>query len=89
VLVRAVPGWWQLLAVPAAVAILWFALFPLTAAVNATNRPPTRCGKPAPAGYGLPYRNVAFRTSDRVRLCRDRRARPGRWAAQGYRGTMR
>jgi len=37
-LVRATPGWWRPLAVSAAVAVLWFMLFPLTVAVNATNR---------------------------------------------------
>ena len=37
-LVRAIPGWWRLLAVPAAIALLWFALVPLTLAVNVTNR---------------------------------------------------
>jgi dienelactone hydrolase len=68
VLVRAVPGWWRLLAVPAALALLWFALFPLTVAVNATNRPPGALGQATPASYGLPYRNVAFRTSDGARL---------------------
>ena len=39
-LVRAVPGWWRLLAVPAALALLVFALFPLTIAVNATTGSP-------------------------------------------------
>jgi uncharacterized protein len=67
-LVRAVPGWWRLLALPAAVAVLWFVLFPLTVAVNATNRPPGPLGSATPAGYGLAYRNVAFRTADGVRL---------------------
>ena len=46
VLVRAMPGWWRLLAVPAAVAVLWFVLFPLTVAVNATNRPGCQSGPP-------------------------------------------
>lgn len=67
-LVRATPGWWRLLAVPAALAILWFVLFPLTMAVNATNRPAGPLGSATPASYGLPYRNVTFRTTDGVRL---------------------
>jgi hypothetical protein len=67
-LVRAVPGWWRLLAIPVAVAILWFVLFPLTVAVNVTNRPPGPLGSATPAGYGLAYQNVAFRTADGVRL---------------------
>lgn len=37
-LIRGTPGWWRLLAVPAALALLAFVLFPLTVAVNATNR---------------------------------------------------
>jgi hypothetical protein len=62
-LVRAVPGWWRLLAIPAALALLWFVLFPLTAAVIATNRPPGPLGSATPASYGLAYRNVAFGTA--------------------------
>ena len=67
-LVRAIPGWWRLLAVPAAIAILWLVLWPLTEAVNATNRPPGPLGSATPAQYGLTYRDVAFRTADGVRL---------------------
>jgi hypothetical protein len=47
-LVRATPGWWRLLAVPAAMALLWFVLLPLTLVVNATSRPPGPLGPPAP-----------------------------------------
>ena len=68
VLVRAMTGWWRLLAIPAALALLWFVLFPLTVAVFATNRPPGALGSATPATYGLAYRNVAFRTADGVRL---------------------
>ena len=67
-LVRAIPGWWRLLAVPAAIAILWFVLWPLTEAVNATNRPAGPLGSATPAQYGLTYHEVAFRTADGVRL---------------------
>ena len=67
-LVRAVPGWWRLLAIPAALVLLWFVLLPLTVAVNATNRPPGPLGLAAPARYGLGYQDVAFRTADGVRL---------------------
>jgi dienelactone hydrolase len=67
-LVRAMPGWWRLLAIPAALALLWFVVFPLTMAVGATNRPPGALGSATPASYGLAYRNVAFRTADGVRL---------------------
>ena len=67
-LVQAVPGWWRLLAVPAALVLLWFVLLPLTIAVNATNRPPGPLGPATPARYGLAYQDVAFRTPDGVRL---------------------
>lgn len=67
-LVRAVPGWWRLLAIPAGLALLWFLVFPLTTAFFATNRPPGPLGSATPASYGLAYRDVAFRTSDEVRL---------------------
>jgi dienelactone hydrolase len=67
-LVRAAPGWWRLLAVPAAIALLWFVLFPLTVAVYATNLPPGPLGSATPATYGLSYQAVAIRTADGVRL---------------------
>jgi uncharacterized protein len=67
-LVRATPGWWRLLAVPAVLAVLWFVLLPLTVAVNATNRPPGPLGSATPAGHGLSYRTVTFRTADGARL---------------------
>jgi uncharacterized protein len=67
-LVRAIPGWWRLLAIPAAVLVLWFVLFPLLWAVIATNRPPGPLGPATPASYGLTYHNVALRTVDGVRL---------------------
>ena len=67
-LVRATPGWWRLLAVPAALVLLEFVLLPLTVAVNATNRPPSPLGPATPARYGLGYQDVAFRTADGVRL---------------------
>jgi uncharacterized protein len=62
------PGWWRLLAIPAALALLWFVAYPVTAAVFATNRPPGALGLATPASYGRAYRNVAFRTADGVRL---------------------
>jgi len=67
-LVRAIPGWWRLLAIPAALAVAWFGLLPLTMAVNATNRPPGPLGPATPAADGLTYQNVELRTSDGVRL---------------------
>ena len=67
-LVRAVPGWWRLLAVPAALALLVFVLFPLTIAVNATNRLPDTREPLTPASRGLAYQDVILRTSDGVPL---------------------
>ena len=67
-LVRAIPGWWRLLAIPATLALLWFVLLPLTVAVNATSRPPGPLGPATPASYGLSYQDVTFRTADGVRL---------------------
>jgi uncharacterized protein len=67
-LVRAIPRWWRLLAIPAALSLLWFVLYPLTMAVIATNRPPGSLGPTTPAKYGLTYHSVAFRTADGVRL---------------------
>ena len=67
-LVRAVPGWWRLLAIPVALAVLQFVLLPLTEAVYATNLPPGQLGTGTPARYGLTYQDVAFRTADGVRL---------------------
>jgi uncharacterized protein len=67
-LVRAIPGWWRLLAIPAALAVVWLGLLPLTVAVNATNRPPGPLGPATPAADGLTYQNVGLRTSDGVRL---------------------
>jgi uncharacterized protein len=67
-LIRAIPGWWRLLAIPAAWVLLEFMLFPLTMAVIATNQPPGPLGSATPAAYGLTYRNVAIRTAGEVQL---------------------
>ncbi len=67
-LVRAMPGWWRLLAVPAVLAIGVFVLVPLTFAVNATNRPADSREPMTPASRGLAYRDAAMRTSDGVLL---------------------
>jgi dienelactone hydrolase len=67
-LVRAVPRWWRLLAIPVALAVAQFVLLPLTEAVYATNVPPGLPGTGTPARYGLTYQDVTFRTGDGVRL---------------------
>ena len=58
-LVRATPGWWRLLAMPMAMAVLWFVLLPLTVAVNATSRPPGPLGPATPDD--VPYLRPQFR----------------------------
>ncbi len=68
ILVRAIPGWWRLLAVPAALALAQFVLLPLTSAFYATNVPPGPLASATPSSYGSAYQNVAFRTVDGVRL---------------------
>ncbi len=60
--------WWRLLALPAAILVLGFVLYPLTEAVYATNVPPTSLGTATPASDGLTYQNVTFRTADKVLL---------------------
>ena len=45
---------------PAALALVVFVLFPLTVAVNATNRPAGDRETPTPASRGLTYRDVVL-----------------------------
>jgi pimeloyl-ACP methyl ester carboxylesterase len=67
-LTRALPSWWRLLVVPVALLILAFVLYPLTTAVNATNRPRTSLGAVTPGTHGLSYQDVSFSARDGVRL---------------------
>lgn len=67
-LIRAIPGWWRLLAIPVVLAVAQFVLMPLTFAFYATNVPPGPLEAGTPARYGLTYQDVAFRTADGVRL---------------------
>jgi pimeloyl-ACP methyl ester carboxylesterase len=67
-LVRALPGWWRLLAVPVAFALAQFLLLPAGAAVFATNRAPTPLGTRTPASLGMAYEDVTIGTADGVRL---------------------
>jgi len=67
-LVRAMPGWWRLLAVPGAMVLLWFMLWPLSLAVYATNLPPGPLGSATPATDRLSYQDAAFSTADGVLL---------------------
>jgi hypothetical protein len=92
-LVRAMPGWWRLLAVPGAVVLLWFVLWPLTIAVYATNLPTGPLAAATPATYGLAYQDVAFSTADGVQLSawyilpRRRRGAAARRRIHPYRGA--
>ena len=65
---RSLRGWWRLLAIPGALGLLVFVLYPLTVAVNATNRPATPLGAAVPSDHGLAYEDVVVVTTDRTRL---------------------
>lgn len=67
-LVRATRGWWRALVVPCLLIALMIPLWTLGQAVAVTNVPPTSVGSTTPADRGLSYREVAFDTSDGVRL---------------------
>ena len=67
-LVRRLPRWWRLLALPAAAAITVFALFPLTFALTVTNTPGTAVEDERPSDHGIDYRDVEFTTDDGVDL---------------------
>jgi dienelactone hydrolase len=67
-LIRQLRGWWRLVAIPAALVLLAFVVYPLTVAINVTNRPATALGSETPADRGLAYEDVSFRTSDGLRL---------------------
>ena len=67
-LVGSLRSWRKLLAVPVGLLAIWFLLWPLTAALMATNVPPTSLGTETPANRGLAYEDVDLLTSDDVRL---------------------
>ena len=67
-LVRRLPGWWRLLAVPAAGVTAALVVFPLTFAVLVTHTPGTALEDGRPSDFGLAYRNVAFTTDDGIEL---------------------
>jgi pimeloyl-ACP methyl ester carboxylesterase len=67
-LIRRLRGWWRVLAIPAALAVLLLMVYPLTAAVHVTNRPATSLGIDTPANHGFAYEDVSFPTRDGVRL---------------------
>jgi len=67
-LIRSIRGWWRLLALPAAFALLAFVIYPLTIAINLTNRPATPLGSTTPADMGFSYEDVSILTADGVQL---------------------
>lgn len=67
-LVRFVPGWWRVLAVPALLAIVLVAVTALGQAVAATNVPDTSVGSQTPGSHGLQFTEVEFATADGVTL---------------------
>lgn len=66
--VRALPGWWKLLAVPVALILLLLVLYPLPNALYATNVPRPALGADTPADRGLTYVDAQFMTADGVTL---------------------
>jgi uncharacterized protein len=67
-LVRCLPGWWKLLAIPAALALLLFVLYPIPNSVYATNIPRPALGTSTPADHGLEFVDAEFVTTDGVTL---------------------
>ena len=67
-LLRAAHGWWRLLALPVAVAVVQLVWAPLGQAVLVTNREPAVLGDATPADHGLAAEDVTLTTSDGVDL---------------------
>jgi dienelactone hydrolase len=67
-LVRAMPGWWKLLTIPAALVLLLFVLYPMPNALYATNVPRPAVGTATPADRELDFVDAEFVTADGVTL---------------------
>ena len=67
-LVRAMPGWWKLLTIPAALVLLLFVLYPMPNALYATNVPRPAVGTATPADRELDFVDAEFVTTDGVTL---------------------
>ncbi|HET9564835.1 MAG TPA: alpha/beta fold hydrolase [Mycobacterium sp.] len=67
-LVRAVPGWWKLLTIPAALVLLLSVLYPMPNALYATNVPRPAVGTATPADRELDFVDAEFVTNDGVTL---------------------
>jgi uncharacterized protein len=68
VALRGARGWRKLLALPIAIAMVFYVFAPLTIAVFLTHVPATTLGGWTPADRGLAYRDVTLTTTDGVRL---------------------
>jgi uncharacterized protein len=60
--------WWRLLAVPAAVGVVGFVVFPLSLALLVTQVPPLELGADRPSDHGLVAEDVTVRTTDGLDL---------------------
>ena len=67
-MIRLLPHWWRLLAIPGAYVVLEFVLFPVTMGVYAVNVPPGHLGNATPSSRGLTYTTVSFNAADGTRL---------------------
>jgi hypothetical protein len=67
-LIRAVRGWWRLLALPIAYLIAQFILLPIPQSIAATHVRRIALGAATPADHGLAFTDVALWTRDGVRL---------------------
>ncbi|MCU0265502.1 MAG: alpha/beta fold hydrolase [Actinomycetia bacterium] len=66
--VRRVPGWWRLLAVPALLVLAVLVVYPVGIALAATVVAPTAVGDRTPADVGLAYEDVRVTAADGVVL---------------------
>lgn len=67
-LVRRMRGWRRLWAVPVAVAVAVFAIYPLSIAAMVANVPPSNVGSATPADRGFDFEVAEFDTADGVDL---------------------
>jgi pimeloyl-ACP methyl ester carboxylesterase len=67
-LVRAMPGWWRLTAVPIGIVTLIGLVMPAALAVFVSNPPDFPLGEATPADHGLTYEDVTVTTDDGVDL---------------------
>jgi pimeloyl-ACP methyl ester carboxylesterase len=67
-LIRSVHGWARLAALPIALALVAFVVYPVLTAVYATAQPHARLGSATPATRGRTYTDVRFRTADGITL---------------------